>query len=140
MDCRKKSMKKEMGAFKRKKLADQKGKKVKGRKQALAIALSRTESKCGIKPKPVPPAVKDKILYIRARAYANKSYKKSSQFKSAYLQRKYAQLYREKYGPDSKPFDLSKRRGGLDKFFKTKYSREREMERRKKLKGVKSKP
>ena len=49
--CRKKSMKKEMGAFKRGKLKDQSGKKITERRRAIAVALRTTAEKCHKKKK-----------------------------------------------------------------------------------------
>ena len=66
----------------------------------------------------VPDAVRDKQLYIKARAYAIKAYPKHSPYRSAYWQKKYAELYHKKYGVGTQPFINSKRKGRLAKFFR----------------------
>lgn len=60
---------------------------------------------------------KDQQLYDKARAEADKTYKKSSAYKSGFIVKKYKELYKNKYGND-KAYEGKKTKEGLSRWYK----------------------
>jgi len=65
---------------------------------------------------------KDTSLYEKAKAEASKIYVKTSAYKSAYIVKKYKELYKDKYGNDNAYIGKkSEKPVGLTRWFKEKW-------------------
>jgi hypothetical protein len=63
---------------------------------------------------------KDQQLYDKARAEADKTYKKASAYKSGFIVKKYKELYRDKYGND-KAYENGNKEKALKRWFNEKW-------------------
>jgi hypothetical protein len=59
---------------------------------------------------------KDQQLYDKARAEADKTYKKASAYKSGFIVKKYKELYKDKYGND-KAYEPDNKEKPLKRWF-----------------------
>ena len=64
---------------------------------------------------------KDQQLYDKARAEADKTYKKASAYKSGFIVKKYKELYRDKYG-DDKAYENGNKEKALKRWFNEKWA------------------
>lgn len=67
------------------------------------------------------PIPKDKRLYAKARALADKTYEKPSAYKSGFIVKTYKRLYREKHGESAKAYESDTKEKPLKRWFKEKW-------------------
>ncbi len=63
---------------------------------------------------------KDQQLYDKARAEADKTYKKASAYKSGFIVKRYKEMYKEKYGND-KAYEPDNKEKPLKRWFQERW-------------------